>query len=216
MNVKMIGRKKGMTHVFDDKGRVVPCTLIQLKPHVVSQVKTLETDGYTAIQLGTEKLKAARKRKYSRPILGHFEKHKIEPRKHILESRLEDVDAYSLNQEIDLSIFSDIKSIDVTAISKGKGYQGVVKRHGFKGFGPSHGEGPIHRHGGSTGQRSCIGRTWKGRKMAGHMGAKRVTIQNLEIVKIDLDNEVIFVKGAVPGANESIVEITKSVKGKRS
>jgi large subunit ribosomal protein L3 len=212
--LKLIGRKKGMTHHFDDQGNVIPCTVLQLKTHVVSQVKTLEKDGYESIQLATDKLTGARRANHNKPQVGHFEKNALEPRKYLIESRIANVGDYPLGAEIDLSVLEDVQSVDVTAISKGKGFQGVMKRHGFKGFGYSHGEGPIHRHGGSTGQRSSIGRVWKGRKMAGHMGNERVTIQNLKIVKIDRENEVILVKGAVPGATNGIVEITKSVKGK--
>ncbi|MBM3194255.1 MAG: 50S ribosomal protein L3 [Chlamydiae bacterium] len=214
MSLKLIGRKKGMTHHFDDQGNVIPCTVLQLKTHVVSQVKTLEKDGYESIQLATEKLTGAKRANHSKPQLGHFEKNSQEPRKYLIESKVAEMEKYPLGTEIDLSVFEGVKNVDVTAVSKGKGTQGVMKRHGFKGFGDSHGEGPIHRHGGSTGQRSSIGRVWKGRKMPGRMGNERVTIQNLKIVKIDRENEVILVKGAVPGSNNGIVEITKSVKGK--
>ncbi|MFZ4772420.1 MAG: 50S ribosomal protein L3 [Chlamydiia bacterium] len=215
MSLKLIGRKKGMTHRFDAQGNVIPCTVLQLKTHVVSQVKTLENDGYESIQLATEKLTGSKRAKHGKPQLGHFEKNSLEPRKLLIESKVANLEEYPLGTELDLSVLENVKSIDVTSVSKGKGFQGVMKRHNFKGFGYSHGEGPIHRHGGSTGQRSCVGRVWKGRKMAGHMGNERVTIQNLEIVMIDRENEVILVKGAVPGANNAIVEITKSIKGKK-
>lgn len=210
--MQMLGRKLGMTHVFDEKGRVIPCTVIHVKPHVVSQKKSLEKDGYQAIQLSTEKLTPARRRNWSKPLLGHFEKNGIEPRRYLLETRVENSSSYEINQEVDLSFFSEVASVDVSAISKGKGYQGAVKRYGFKGFGPSHGEGPIHRHVGSTGQRSTIGRTWKGRRMAGHMGAKKVTVQSLSVVRVDVDRGVLLVKGAVPGANNGLVRVSRSVK----
>lgn len=215
MALTMMGKKRGMMQLFDEKGNVVVCTVIQAEPNVVTQVKTKETDGYTAVQLGFEKV--AGKTQYTieartgKPQLGHFKKAGIEPRRFLLESRLDAVDQYAPGQEIGVDTFAEIEFVDATAISKGKGYQGVMKRHHFAGGPASHGSG-FHRHAGSTGMRSTPGRGLPGGKKAGQMGNERVTIQNLEVVRVDPENNLIIVKGQVPGPRNGLVYLSQAKK----
>jgi len=211
MPLKLMGKKVGMTRVFDDKGELVVCTVIHAEPNVVSQVKSVETDGYNAIQLGFESLSASKKKNLSKPLANHFSKKSIEPKKHLSEARVVDTSKYSVGQELAIDIFSQGEFVDVTAVSKGKGYQGVIKRHNHAGGPAAHGSG-FHRHGGSTGMRTTPGRTFPGMKMPGHMGDETVTVQNLKVVKIDMDKQVILVKGSVPGARGSLVTIKSAIK----
>ncbi len=211
MPLKLMGKKVGMTRVFDDKGELVVCTVIQAESNVVSQVKNVEIDGYEAIQIGFETLTASKKRNLSKPLAGHFSKNSIEPRKHLSEVRVTDSSAYQVGQNLTVELFSQGDYVDVTAVSKGKGFQGVIKRYHHAGGPAAHGSG-FHRHGGSTGMRTTPGRTFPGMKMPGHMGNETVTVQNLKIVKIDLDQQIILVKGSIPGARGSVVAIKNAIK----
>jgi len=210
MSMNLMGKKKGMTRVFDDKGELVVCTVIELEPNLITQIKS-EKDGYLALQLGAGRLSASAKRKVTKPLQGHFEKAKVEPRRFLKESRLTDVSEYQVGQEVGLEYFQDTKLVDVAGTSKGKGYQGVMKRHGFAGGPAAHGSG-FHRTAGSTGMRSTPGRSFKGHPMSGQMGNERKTTENLKIVKIDLEKKVLLVKGPIPGARESLVFVRKSMK----
>jgi large subunit ribosomal protein L3 len=215
MALTMMGKKRGMMQLFDEKGNVVVCTVIQAEPNVITQIKTKQTDGYTAIQLGFDKVKG--KTQYTieartkKPRLGHFKKAGVESRRHLLESRVDSTDEYTLGQEIGVDVFSGIEFVDATATSKGKGYQGVMKRHNFAGGPASHGSG-FHRHAGSTGMRSTPGRGLPGGKKAGQMGNERVTVQNLQVVKVDSENHLILVKGQVPGPRNGLVYLTQAKK----
>ena len=215
MAFTMMGKKRGMTQLFDEKGNVVVCTVIQAEPNVITQIKTDETDGYTAVQVGFDKVKG--KTQYTieartgKPQLGHFKKAGVEPRRHLAESKTDEKDSYSLGQEIGVDSFADVEFVDVTATSKGKGYQGVIKRHNFAGGPASHGSG-FHRHAGSTGMRSTPGRGLPGGKKAGQMGNEQVTVQNLRVVKVDAENHLIVVKGQVPGPRNGLVYFSKAVK----
>jgi len=215
MALTMMGKKRGMMQLFDEKGNVVVCTVIEAEPNVVTQIKTKEVDGYTAVQLGFDKVTGKSQytieKRTKKPQLGLFKKAGVESRRHLIESRTESPQDCSLGQEIGVDIFSEVEFVDATAISIGKGYQGVMKRHHFAGGPASHGSG-FHRHAGSTGMRSTPCRCLPGGKKAGHMGHVRITVQNLEVVKIDPENHLIIVKGQVPGPRNGLVYITKAVK----
>lgn len=211
MSLKLMGKKKGMTRVFDEKGNLIVCTVIAAEPNVIVQVKDQEKDGYSAVQLGAVKVPESKKKNISKPLVGHFAKAKVEPRRHLLESRLEQSAEFEVGQEVGIDYFNDTEFVDVSGTSKGKGFQGVVKRHGFGGGPGSHGSG-FHRTAGSTGMRSTPGRSLPGVKKAGQMGSQKVTAENLKVVRIDAEKQVILVKGAVPGANNSLLYIRKSVK----
>lgn len=215
MSLKFMGKKRGMIQLFDDQGNVKVCTVIETEPHVVAQVKTKDTDGYTAIQLGFEEVKTKDPRtvekRVSKPIFGHFKKNSIAPRRYLLESRLENVTEYSVGQEINLDVFEGIEFVDATAVSKGKGYQGVIKLHNFSGGPASHGSG-FHRHAGSTGMRSTPGRCLPGGKRASHMGFEKVTVQNLKVAMIIKEDNVIILEGAVPGPKNGLVTLSAAVK----
>ncbi len=206
-----MGKKKGMMQAFDDKGNVVVCTVIHAEPNVVSMIKNKETDGYESIQLSAIKLTAPKARNASKPKKGFFEKINVEPRRYLKESRVNDSAQYSIGQEVGVGYFTDCNYVDVSAVSKGKGHQGVIKRHNFAGGPASHGSG-FHRHGGSCGMRSTPGRCLPGQKKSGRMGGEKVTVQNLKIVRVDVEKQVILVEGAVPGARESLVYIAKAKK----
>lgn len=215
MALTMMGKKRGMMQLFDEKGNVVVCTVIQAEPNVITQIKTKETDGYTAVQLGFEKVtgktQGTIEARTGKPQLGHFKKAGVESRRYLLESRVDSTDEYALGQEIGVNVFDGVEFVDATAISKGKGYQGVMKRHNFAGGPASHGSG-FHRHAGSTGMRSTPGRGLPGGKKAGQMGNERVTVQNLEVVKVDPENHLIVVKGQVPGPRNGLVYLTQAKK----
>ena len=208
MKKGLIGKKLGMTQLFDQNGNVVPVTVIEAGPCVVAQKKTVENDGYDAVQLGYGELKAS---KVNKPMKGHFAKGDVAPKKVLREFRLEDTSALNVGDLVKADTFAEGDSIDVRGTSKGKGYAGVVKRWNFSRLKESHGTGPVHRHGGSLGVIDPA-RVFKGKKMAGHLGNERVTVQNLKIVKIDAENNIIAVKGAVPGPKGGIVVLFDSVK----
>ncbi len=208
MQKGIIGKKLGMTQLFDQKGNVVPVTVIEAGPCVVVQKKTIENDGYEAIQVGYGELKAS---KVNSPMKGHFAKGDVAPKKVLREFRLEDCSAVNVGDIIKADVFSEGDAIDVIGKSKGKGYAGVIKRWNFSRLKESHGTGPVHRHGGSLGVIDPA-RVFKGKKMAGHLGFERVTVQNLSVVKVDAENNIIAVKGAVPGPKGGIVVIKNSVK----
>lgn len=230
MQKAIIGKKIGMTQIFDEKGNVVPVTVVEAGPCVVAQIKTTENDGYEAIQIGfgdiklktqngTGKGKRVRCEKFkdapvniTKPMLGHFTKANVAPKRTLREFRVEDINAYSVGDVIKADTFAAGDKIDVIGTSKGKGYAGVIKRWNFQRLKETHGSGPVARHGGSMGACSTPSRVWKGKKMAGHLGAERVTVQNLKVVKVDVENNLIAIKGAVPGPNGGIVMIRDSVK----
>ncbi|MDN3504758.1 MAG: 50S ribosomal protein L3 [Rhabdochlamydiaceae bacterium] len=210
-SIRILGKKIGMTRVFDKEGTLVVCSVVQVEPNVVAQVKTKESDGYSAVKLGADRLSSAKKKNLSKPLLKDYEKKNIDPRRHLFESRVDDTSSFELGQEIGVDHFSEGAFIDVTGTSKGKGFQGVMKRHNFKGGPAAHGSG-FHRHAGSTGNCSTPGRVFKGRPMPGQMGNEQVTVQNLKVVKVDVEKNVILVKGAIPGSRTSKVWIQSAVK----
>lgn len=209
MQKGIVGKKLGMTQLFDANGNVVPVTVIEAGPCAVSQKKTVENDGYEAIQVGFGDLKAA---KVNKPMKGHFAKGDVAPKKVIREFRFDDCSAYNVGDIIKADVFAEGDKVDVRGTSKGKGYAGVIKRWNFSRLKESHGTGPVHRHGGSLGASSTPSRVMKGKKMAGHLGNERVTVQNLEVVKIDAENNLIAIKGAVPGPKGAVVVVFDSVK----
>ena len=204
----IIGKKVGMTQIFDEKGKVIPVTVIEAGPCVVAQVKSVETDGYNAIQLGFEDVKESKLNKAER---GHFEKANIALKKHLREFRLDSIEGVKVGDEIKADVFAAGENVDIQGISKGKGFQGVIKRHGQHRGPMGHGS-MYHRRPGSMGPTSTPGRVFKGKKLPGHMGRVLVTIQNLDIVRVDMDKNVILVKGSVPGAKGAILKIKSSVK----
>ena len=204
----IIGKKVGMTQIFDEKGKVIPVTVIEAGPCLVAQVKSVETDGYNAIQLGFGDVKES---KLNKPEKGHFAKAKLALKKHLREFRLDSVDGVNVGDEIKVDTFQAGDKIDVQGTSKGKGFQGVIKRHGQSRGPMGHGS-MYHRRPGSMGPTSTPGRVFKGKKLPGHMGRVTVTIQNLDVVKVDMDKNVILVKGSVPGAKGAILKLKTSVK----
>lgn len=208
MNKGIIGKKIGMTQIFDENGLVIPVTVIEAGPCTVAQVKTTETDGYNAIQLGFGEVKA---KHINKPEMGHFAKSKLEAKKHLREFRLDDISNIKVGDEIKADIFQAGEKVDIQGTSKGKGFQGVIKRHGQHRGPMGHGS-MYHRRPGSMGPTSTPGRVFKGKKLPGHMGRVTVTIQNLDVVKVDMDKNVILIKGSVPGAKGAILKLRKSVK----
>ena len=208
MQKGLIGKKLGMTQLFDANGNVVPVTVIEAGPCVVAQKKTVENDGYDAVQIGYGDLKAS---KTNKPMTGHFAKNDVAPKKVLREFRLADCAAVNVGDVLKADIFAEGESVDVRGTSKGKGYAGVIKRWNFSRLKESHGTGPVHRHGGSLGVIDPA-RVFKGKKMAGHLGNERVTVQNLSVVKVDAEKNIIAVKGAVPGPKGGIVVLFDSVK----
>ncbi len=209
MQKGLVGKKLGMTQLFVANGNVVPVTVIEAGPCVVVQKKTVENDGYEAVQVGFEDLKAS---KVNKPQKGHFAKGDVAPKKVLREFRLEDISAVNVGDILKADVFAEGERVDVTGTSKGKGYAGVIKRWNFARLKMSHGTGPVARHGGSLGACSTPSRVMKGKKMAGHLGAERVTVQNLDVVKVDAENNIIAVKGAIPGPKGGIVVLKNSVK----
>ena len=201
MSLGIIGKKVGMTRIFTDKGESIPVTVINVEPNVVSQIKTVDTDGYNAIQVTTGAKKASR---VNAPTAGHFKKAGVEAGSQVMEFK---TDAeYQLGDKLELSIFTEGQKVNVSGTSKGKGFAGVIKRYNFRMQDATHGNSLSHRAPGSIGQCQTPGRVFKGKKMSGHMGAERVTTRNLELVRIDEEKGLILIKGAVPGAkNGSIV-----------
>ena len=208
MKKGIIGKKIGMTQIFDEKGNVVPVTVIEATPNVVAQVKTVETDGYNSIQLGYGEVKD---KHINKPEKGHFTKAGLAAKKHLREFRVEDVENYKVRDEVKADIFAAGEKIDVQGTTKGKGFQGVIKRHGQHRGPMGHGS-MYHRRPGSMGSTSTPGRVFKGKKLPGHMGRVTVTIQNLDVVRVDMDKNVILVKGSVPGAKGAILKIKSAVK----
>ncbi len=208
MKKGIIGKKLGMTQIFDEKGNVIPVTLIEAGPCAVTQKKTVETDGYNAVQLAYEDVS---KKNLTKPVLGHFAKAGVEPKRHLKEFRLEDTTALEVGSVVPVDTFAQGDKVDITGITKGRGYTGCVKRWGHHILRMSHGTGPIHRQCGSMGTIDPA-RVFKNKKMAGQYGNEQVTILNLVAVKIDAEKNLIAVKGAVPGAKGGIVFIRDSVK----
>ena len=209
MQKGIVGKKLGMTQLFDANGNVVPVTVIEAGPCAISQKKTVENDGYEAIQVGFGDLKAS---KVNKPMKGHFGKGDVAPKKVLREFRLDDCSAYNVGDIIKADIFAEGDKVDVRGTSKGKGYAGVIKRWNFARLKESHGTGPVHRHGGSLGASSTPSRVMKGKKMAGHYGHETVTVQNLTVAKVDAENNLIAIKGAIPGPKGGIVVIADAVK----
>ena len=208
MKKAILATKVGMTQIFNEDGVLTPVTVLQAGPCVVTQVKTVETDGYSAVQVGyVDK----REKLVNKPLKGQFDKAGVSYKRYLREFRLEDAENYELGQEIKADVFAAGDKIDVSAVSKGKGFQGAIKRHGQSRGPMAHGS-KYHRHAGSNGAASDPSKVFKGKKMPGHMGHKKVTVQNLEIVRVDLDNSLILVKGAVPGPKKSLVTIKETVK----
>ena len=208
--IGLIGRKVGMTRVFTEAGVSIPVTVIEIEANRVTQVKTLETDGYSAIQVTTGSKKASR---VTKPEAGHFVKAGVEAGRGLWEFRIEG-EEFTLGQAINVDVFADVKKVDVTGTSKGKGFAGTVKRWNFRTQDATHGNSLSHRVPGSIGQNQTPGRVFKGKKMAGHMGAERVTVQSLEVVRVDAERKLLLVKGAVPGATGSDLIVKPAVKAK--
>jgi large subunit ribosomal protein L3 len=206
----VLGEKLGMTQVFDDEGRIVPVTVVQAGPCVVTRVRTPDADGYSAVQLGYGQIDP---RKVNKPLTGHFDKAGVTPRRHVVELRTEDATEYELGQEITVEVFEAGQRIDVTGRSKGKGTAGVMKRHGFKGLSASHGTQRKHRSPGSIGGCATPGRVFKGLRMAGRHGNTRTTVQNLTVHAIDADKGLLLIKGAVPGPNGGLILVRSAAKG---
>lgn len=208
--LQLVGIKKGMTRQFDKDGRLVVCTMIQLKKNKVTQVKTAEKDGYTALQMAGVLVRDSKKKNISKPLRGHFAKAKCEPCKKIVETPLADVAEYELGQEIGVELFEEGSFVDVIGKTKGKGYQGVMKRHGFAGGPATHGS-KFHRSAGSTGSLSPD-KNFKNGKKAGHMGSVRQTVECLQVVGVNVEKEYLLVKGAIPGPTGNIVCVRKALK----
>ncbi len=210
MAIGLLGRKVGMTRVFDDNGLSIPVSVIEMTPNRVTQIKTTENDGYTAVQLTGGEKKTSR---VSKPMTGHLSKAKAEPGDMAKEFRINDVAAFELGQLINVSeVFADIKYVDVTGTSKGKGFAGVIKRHNFRTQDATHGNSLSHRAPGSIGQNQTPGRVFKGKKMAGQMGNVTCTTQSLTLVKVDVDRNLLLIKGAIPGAPGSKVIVKPAIK----
>ncbi|MCX7541606.1 50S ribosomal protein L3 [Corynebacterium sp. P5848] len=206
----ILGTKLGMTQVFDDDNRVIPVTVVEAGPCVVTQIRTIDNDGYNAIQIAYGDIDP---RKANKPAGGHFKKAGVTPRRHVAEIRMDDVSGYELGQDVTVDIFEGINFVDVTGTSKGKGYAGAMKRHGFAGQGASHGNQAAHRRVGGIGACATPGRVFKGTRMAGRMGNERVTTQNLKVQKIDADANLLLIKGAIPGVRGGVVTVKTAVKG---
>ncbi len=206
----ILGTKLGMTQVFDENNRVVPVTVVKAGPNVVTRIRTPERDGYSAVQVAYG---AIDPRKVNKPVSGQFAKANVTPRRHIAELRLADVSNLEVGQELGADIFEAGAYVDVTGTSKGKGFAGTMKRHGFRGQGASHGAQAVHRRPGSIGGCSTPGRVFKGMRMSGRMGNDRVTTQNLSVHKVDAENGLRLIKGAIPGRTGGIVIVKSAVKG---
>ncbi|MDR2974901.1 MAG: 50S ribosomal protein L3 [Propionibacteriaceae bacterium] len=209
-NVKgVIGRKLGMTQIWDDKNQVIPVTVIAAGPCVVTQVRTADKDGYSAVQLGFGQIKA---KSVTKPVQGHFEKAEATPRRHMMEIRTADASEYALGADVTADIFAVDEDVDVIGVTKGKGTAGVMKRHGFAGLGAGHGVHRKHRSPGSIGECSTPSKIFKGMRMAGHMGVQRHTVSNLTVVKVDVERGLLLVKGAIPGPKNGLVVVRSAAK----
>ena len=224
MKKAILATKVGMTQIFDENGILTPVTVLQAGPCVVTQIKTAQNDGYNAVQVGfvdkkdkvitkdkSGKKEIAHRHGVTKAEKGHFDKAGVSGKRFVREFRFDNVEEYTLAQEIKAEIFAAGDKIDATAISKGKGFQGAIKRHNFHRGPMTHGS-KFHRHQGSSGSASDPGRVFKGKKMPGHMGSKRITIQNLEVVRVDAESNLILVKGSVPGPKKSLVTVKETVK----
>jgi large subunit ribosomal protein L3 len=206
----ILGEKLGMTQVFDANNRIVPVTVIKAGPCVVTQIRTQEKDGYTAVQLAYGQVDP---RKVTKPVAGHFRAAEVTPRRHLVEVRTDSIEGYSIGQELGADVFADGASVDVTGTTKGKGTAGVMKRHGFHGLGAGHGTQRKHRSPGSIGACATPGRVFKGMKMAGRMGTERQTTQSLTVHKVDAERGLLLIKGAIPGPKGGLVIVRAAVKG---
>ena len=211
MKKAILATKVGMTQIFNEDGVLVPVTVLQAGPCVVTQVKTVENDGYKAVQVG---FVDKREKLVSKPVKGHLDKAGVSYKRFVREFRFENAEDYSVKDEIKANIFANGDKVDATAVSKGKGFQGAIKRHGQHRGPMAHGS-KFHRHQGSNGACSDPSKVFKGKGMPGHMGSKQVTIQNLEIVRVDVENNLLLVKGAVPGPKKSLVTIKETVKASK-
>jgi len=209
MSLGLVGRKVGMTRVFSDDGVSTPVTVIEVEPNRISQIKTVETDGYTAVQVVTGSRRANR---VTKPLAGHYRKAGVEAGRGAWEFRVDSVDEMELGSEIKVDLFEQGQIVDVAGISKGKGFQGGVKRHNFTMQDATHGNSISHRSNGSIGQNQTPGRVFKGKKMSGHMGAANCTTQNLEVVRVDTERNLVLIKGSVPGAKSGDVIIRPAIK----
>ena len=208
MKKAILATKVGMTQIFNDDGVLTPVTVLQAGPCVVTQVKTVENDGYSAVQVG---FVDKREKLVAKPQKGAFDKAGISYKRYVRELKLDDAESYEVKQEIKADVFAAGDKVDATAISKGKGFQGAIKRHGQSRGPMAHGS-KYHRHAGSNGACSDPSKVFKGKKMAGHMGAKQITVQNLEVIRVDAENNLILVKGAVPGPKKALVTVKSTVK----
>ncbi len=209
MQKGIIGKKIGMTQIFDENGKVVPVTVVEAGPCTVVQKKTIESDGYVAVQMGFGDISA---KKVTKPAKGHFDKAEVAPRKTLKEFRFEDISALNIGDIVKADTFEVGEHVDVVGTSKGKGYAGTIKRWNGHRLRESHGTGPVARHAGSMGACSSPSRVFKGKKLPGHLGSERVTVQNLKVVKVDAENNLIAIKGAIPGPKGSLVFVSDSVK----
>ncbi|GAA4362019.1 50S ribosomal protein L3 [Paeniglutamicibacter cryotolerans] len=210
-NVKgLLGTKLGMTQVWDENNNLIPVTVVQADSNVVTQLRNAERDGYVAVQIGYGQIDP---RKVTKPLAGHFEAAGVTPRRHVVELRTADAASYALGQELSVELFAAGQKVDVVGTSKGKGFAGVMKRHGFHGAPASHGAHKNHRKPGSIGGASTPGRVFKGQKMAGRMGAERVTTMNLTVHGVDAEKNLLLIKGAVPGPRGKVVLVRSAVKG---
>ena len=212
MSTGLIGKKIGMTRIFNENGQSIPVTVLKIETNIVSMIKTIESDGYSALQISSTEQKET---KVNKPKLGHFKKNNIAPQKDVREFRVKDTSGIEIGQKFEADHFEEGAFVNVRSRSKGKGFAGTIKRHNFKGKDATHGNSISHRTPGSTGQCQFPGRVFKGKKMAGQMGDVMVTRKNLQIVKIDADKKLILVKGAVPGFKGRLVEVTQSAKRKK-
>ena len=211
MKKALIGKKIGMTQIFDEAGKVIPVTVIEAGPCVVAQIKTAETDGYDAVQLGFGEVKES---KLNKPEKGHFAKASVANKKHLREFRLDSLEGMTVGTELKADVFAAGDHVDIQGTTKGKGFQGVIKRHGQSRGPMGHGS-MYHRRPGSMGSTSTPGRVFKGKKLPGHMGRVTITIQNLDVVRVDMDKNVILVKGSVPGPKGAILKVKSAVKASK-
>ena len=211
MSLGLVGRKVGMTRVFTDDGTSVPVTVIEVEPNRVSQIKTVETDGYVAVQVVTGTRRASR---VTKPMAGHYKKAGVEAGRGAWEFRVDSVDEFELGKEIGVDLFEQGQIVDVCGVSKGKGFQGGIKRHNFSMQDATHGNSLAHRSNGSIGQNQTPGRVFKGKKMSGHMGARNTTTQNLQVVKVDAERNLLLIRGAVPGAKTGDVIVRAASKAR--
>ena len=212
MQKAIIGKKVGMTQIFDEAGHVIPVTVIEAGPCVVTQKKTIEKDGYAAVQLGFEDIK---EKKLSKPEKGHLQKAGVAFKKHLKEFKLENTETLNVGDEIKADVFAKGDHIDVTGTSKGHGYQGVIKRHNARRTPMTHGGGPVHRHAGSMNSCSTPSRIFKGKIGAGQMGVEQVTVQNLDVVQVDPELNMIVIRGAIPGPKGGLVYLKNTVKNNK-